>query len=164
MAKLSKTITAARVIQNAEVRRVRSRYQQALDAGHSTETAAKLAHGDDPISPPDAGTAGKDAPAPVKQPPEKEQKAPEQIVSISGGTGKISIEDAMHHPVKPPQEIGNVKQLVGASQLTVDDIPPNWQDLPWVELRTLAMQINGGAEIKSRKGAIEAIKHGLDAL
>lgn len=50
---------------------------------------------------------------------------------------------------------------ISGNDKTHVDIPPNWEDLPWPNLKTLAESLNGGRDVKSRKLAHEIIEQSL---
>lgn len=114
------------------VRRIRDRYARALALGYTVKDAARLASGDGEIVNP-----GKSTPVEAASIPAKEE--PVDVQHISGGGSS------------PPEQ---------ESSIAREDIPPNWQDLPWPQLRLLAVQLSG-LEVRSRKQATEVIEAAL---
>lgn len=144
MAKLSaKSTKPVSVKVSDHVRMVRARYAQALELGYSVKEATDLAHGSGPIAKPQSGAE----PAPVGL-----QANPVTIVTDP--------------PAQPPSVTVNQQPAVeidgnAGSAVKLEDIPPNWQDLPWTNLKKLAVQVSGHS-ITSRKDAVEAITTALE--
>lgn len=128
MARIVRDRKTPRVNEQEEIRRVRGRYAQALELGHSMEEAAKFAHGEGPIPAPKVEKRKDPLKAVASEPPAKTE-----TVSLSGGGAK-----------KQPTEKDSV------------EIPPSWEDLPWPELSALAEKISG-TSVKSRRAANEII-------
>lgn len=148
---MAKLTLAQRVAQAEAVRRVRDRYAEALRMGHPPLEAAKLAQGNGSITQPVGRKAIKvTAPAPSTRPPVKISNEPKtDRVSISGSAAAAQANAEERSPtqvVKP----------------TTHDIPPNWEDLPWPQLRELA---SGIAEkpVRSRIDAAKVIEEALNS-
>lgn len=144
MAKLSIVSKAQRIREAESVRRVRERYEQALKLGHSNQDAAKLAQSNEPIKPKITEAVSKpSAPAPQRGDAAPVEKP--KSISISGHAGS---SEQVEVKTEPEAVFRGV------------EIPPTWQDLPWVQLRKLAVQISG-RPVGSRKNAIDVIEGAL---
>ena len=128
----------ARVKANEAIRRVRNRYYAAVELGHSKEDAAKMAEGDGPISAPQRS----DEPMPQQQ-----KQQPEAKVSAAKLSGKAAPAARVRAEAAQPKP--------------KEDIPPNWQDLPWPQLKNLALRLSGGKNVRSRDSALEMIQDSL---
>ncbi len=135
MAKLK--LTQAEVREMQEVRTIRSRFAEAQRLGYSNAEAAKLAHGAGKITPP-----GGRPPAPEPQP-----KPVAARVDDPPATQTLSLSGGVQQPEQTHPDV---------------DIPPNWEDLPWPQLKSLAERLNGGRDVKSRKLANETIENALN--
>ncbi len=122
------------VQQADDVRRIRDRYAHALALGWPVKEASALANGDRPLVKP--GTT----PVPTKSvptEPTKQETAPPKVEAIPEG-------DSVGVAERPPVEI-----------------PPNWEDLPWPQLRELSQAVSGQTA-RSRREAEETIRTALD--
>ena len=141
MAKLSNERKIQQRRAAEDVRRIRARYAEALALGYTKEQAAELANDADPINPP-----GGVASIPVSQ--------PVQTVSLKGGGDDTT-------KVETVNLTGGGEMRAPPESAPTVDIPPNWQDLPWPQLKALAERLNGGRDVKSRKQVNEIITAAL---
>lgn len=125
---------APKVKSSKEVRRVRARFAQALNLGHPKHVAAKLASGEEVIAP------ASPAPESIQQEEIRQPAIRTDTASIAGS------------PVSSKPEAVTIP-AVNPKKTAQDDIPPNWQDLPWPNLKTLAAHVSGGKTPSSRKDA-----------
>jgi len=129
---------------------IRDRYATALRMGHPPIEAAKLAQSNAPIKPHGKVARAATVSAPAKpQPLKVESKPPVSTVQISGAGEEKSV---------PVPEAKPEPQLPAAA--VAYDIPPNWDDLPWPQLRELASQISG-ERVRSRADASQIIEEAL---
>ncbi len=106
-------------------------FARAIRLGYSSAEAAQLVNeGREIVPKPKAGAA---------------QPQPVSMVSVSGRA----------EAAPPPEPEPAVEETV-ASQIDAEDIPPNWQDLPWANLRELAANVSG-RNIRSKAEAEAAI-------
>lgn len=166
MAKSSKSRSMVR----DDVRRVRTRYAEALRAGHSHIDAAALANGNDPII-----KVKRIDPLPPQ--PSRDQVItktirlsgdaapnsslarvrPEHRVEIPPPLVKAAENPNSERPELEPPKLPELKiERVDGPDRPKVVVPKDWQDLPWPDLKSLAERISGG-EIKSRKLANEVI-------
>jgi hypothetical protein len=118
---------------------IRTRYAQALSLGHTTAEAAKLAHGDEPIM------------------PSREAFAPAQ----SRETLTSSAENAQLTTSTETTELNGNGGSSDDVSAVLDSVPPNWVELPYPDLKSLAEKLSPGANITSRRVAIAAIEKAL---
>lgn len=139
MARMRQPDRSAQVRQAQLVRNIRSRYAQALAYGYDAPEAARLANGDDEIKPRKAVLAPTSALIAVEE-------TRSQTVSIQGSANPhvAASEDA------PTQE-----------GTPLEEIPPNWEELPWPDLVALATRLSGGRFVKSRAHAISVVHKAL---
>ena len=128
-----------RVRANMAVRLIRQRFSEALNLGYTNEEAARLAHGDEPILPVATELSSTET---VEQ---QEKKA-----AVSTSSAQISGQASSSKTIASRPET-----------ISRDDIPPNWQDLPWTHLKELASRVSGSSEVKSRKNAVDLIESTL---
>jgi hypothetical protein len=149
---MAKLTLAQRVAQAEAVRRVRDRYAEALRMGHPPLDAAKLAQGNGSITQPVGRKAIKvTAPASSTRPPVKISNEPKtDRVSISGSAAAAPAAEVEE---KSPTQVVTP---------TTHDIPPNWEDLPWPQLRELASGI-AGKPVRSRIDAAKVIEEALNS-
>lgn len=140
MARITRSDLAVRVARAEANRRVRDRYAEALRAGYKRDEAAKLAQGNGPIVPIKSVEAASKASVPVLQVSESHPQG--GLPSSGVAQNDARINPARYQP-KPPEPT-----------LTV---PPNWEDLPWPQLRELATNIANKA-VRSRVEAAAVIE------
>ncbi len=135
MAKLAVPDKTTRVKLAEDVRRIRDRYAAALALGWSVPEASELSKGSGPLPKPESAKMVKPRPVTAQpaQPP-----APTQ------SEAKPADEEVKAEPAEPAPEL-----------------PPNWRDLPWPELRGLAVKLAGKQQIRSRREAEQAIEQAL---
>ncbi len=126
--------------QTDDVRRVRARYAEALKLGHPKEAAARLANGSGPIV-----QAEPAAPAPATV---ERRQQPREASVIHGSE---TVKTAAPEPT-------TIAGMAGTEQPQPPvEIPPNWADLPWPDLRKLAQQVSGRV-VASRREAQQVLE------
>lgn len=132
-----------------KVRRIRQRYYEALSLGHAIPEAARLAEDLSAEIPRAASAAAKvntqatsSERSEPERPAEKVSQEPAQTVQVGGET-QAPPEVTAQTPAMPAAE----------KQLLRDRIPPKFQELPYAQLRELAMEVSGGKTPKSRAEA-----------
>lgn len=152
-----------RAMERDDVRRIRTRYNQAIEAGYTVADAAVYANGDAalvPIIKPVVQTVSESGPTKVRdmkplglagkrvQDPE-----PEIIPVIDYPTATISETPGIEKVTSPIPNEPSSKEIT-------NKIPKDWPDLPWPQLQKLAESFSGG-EVKSRKHANKIIEKAL---
>lgn len=118
------------------VRDIRMRYMRALQLGYSPLEAAKLANEGGEIKA-------------IDKPLQRERLA--KTVRVPATVNKVTVAGMADLPVseEPPQPAA------------VEDIPPNWQELPWPQLRDLADRFAGNKRVRSRQEATSVIERAM---
>lgn len=155
------------VEESDRVRRIRARYYEALKMGHPAKEAARLAESDVAELPPPASAPVAVKAKPVDQivlkslktgrimnpPVEKAPpviEPPTQTATVGGGPTPEPVPEPVPETAATPPAPGSTEQ-----QSLRDRIPPNYADMPFGQLRELAMEVSGG---KTPKGRAEAAK------
>lgn len=120
----------------SHVRDIRKRYERALQMGYSSDKAAEFAN---------AGTKLVEPAAPAKVTPSK------------AGNGSVTAESIPHTRQDTVSVSG---QAAPRQESSRDDIPPNWEDLPWPQIRELAARFSD-KPVRSRSDAEQAIRDAL---
>lgn len=164
MAKLSNV----RAMVQDDVRRVRMRYNQALEAGYTTAEASAHANGDAVLVPKTKSIISNIS-----------ESGPTKFRDTKplGLSGK-RVQEPEPETIPVVEEISNlrealsekdvdvIKGIMGPPATTLDPkpiekikttIPKDWPDLPWPQLQKLAESLSGG-EVKSRKHANKIIE------
>ncbi len=123
---------------DARVRAVTDAFARAIRLGYSNAEAAALVNSGQLDIPPKA-KAGAVQPQRV------------EVVRISGRAERAVPATPTPAPVPEAPEAPAIP-----AQISADDIPPNWGDLPWPNLRELAVSVSGRS-IRSRADAETAI-------
>jgi hypothetical protein len=132
--RISKTTVLSSELE--DVRRIRGRYAQALQAGYTTVEAAKIANGDQPIEP------RRDA---LTHEPQKSSETP----------------SASYASAVTPTDVAIINGSAATPQAKTEfEIPPNWRDLPWAQLKSLAESLTDMTPT-SRKTAGDMIENAL---
>jgi hypothetical protein len=143
MVKLSKAMTAE---SRENIRRIRARFIQARERGYSHMEASAIASTDDPIV--DRRTTA----SPLQSPQEEVPAEPtSRIVRLSGSSAKEADKSTRRSKQRTTDDNGHT-----VSKTDELRIPPNWEDLPWPQLKVIAERICG-SQVRNRAQANEII-------
>lgn len=118
------------------VRMVRERYARALQLGYSVAEASRLSGSDEEIV------------KPVSRKP------------VEPAIGSV-VETVTPLAERPAPDLAPFSISGRAEKISRDNIPPNWQDLPWPQLRKLATEIAPTEKVQSRAVANQIIENAV---